>query len=159
MSVCMLIMENAEKKNREMETCCQKAFSSTSLSLPAIQTGTQWDLKQYWILSNDPALEGGLIYKEWRKDEDRKTTDKALLSDKQTSVAVRQNEKCGIFQRPKGLRQCDYIRRSVLQYKCSGGEGLKVQVFPHTLPRRRRVARSSSATLCFIFLTDNKSGV
>ena len=46
-----------------------------------------------------------------------------------------------------------YIRRSVLQYKCSGGERLKVQVFPHTLPGRFWVARSRSATLCFIFLT------
>lgn len=46
-----------------------------------------------------------------------------------------------------------YIRRSVLEYESGGGERLKVQVFPHVLPGGRRVARSSSATLCFIFLT------
>lgn len=47
---------------------------------------------------------------------------------------------------------CVYIRRSVLQYERGGGEGLKVQVFPHILPRRRRVSGSSSAILGFIFL-------
>lgn len=31
-----------------------------------------------------------------RGDKDRKTTDVALLSDKQTPLAVRGNEKCGI---------------------------------------------------------------
>lgn len=48
---------------------------------------------------------------------------------------------------------CVYIRRSVLEYESGGGERLKVQVFPHVLPGGCRVARSSSATLCFIFLT------
>lgn len=51
------------------------------------------------------------------------------------------------------VRVCVYIRWSVLQYESGGGERLKVQVFPHVLPGGRRVARSSSATLCFIFLT------
>lgn len=47
---------------------------------------------------------------------------------------------------------CVYIRRPVLQYERRGGEGLKVQVFPHILPGRRRVSGSSSAILGFIFL-------
>ena len=51
---------------------------------------------------------------------------------------------------------CFYLRRSVLQDQCSSGERLKVQIFPHTLPGRCWVARSSSATLCFIFLTEKK---
>lgn len=47
---------------------------------------------------------------------------------------------------------CVYIRRSVLQDERRGGEGLKVQVFPHILPGRRWVSGSSSAILGFIFL-------
>lgn len=50
------------------------------------------------------------------------------------------------------LSECVYIRRSVLQYERCGGEGLKVQVLPHILSGRRRVSRSSSAILGFIFL-------
>lgn len=57
-------------------------------------------------------------------------------------------------QSQQGVRACVcvYIRWSVLKYESGGGERLKVQVFPHVLPRGCRVARSSSATLCFIFL-------
>lgn len=54
--------------------------------------------------------------------------------------------------RHKAVRVCVYVRRSVLEDESGGGERLKVQVFPHVLPGGCRVARSSSATLCFIFL-------
>lgn len=57
------------------------------------------------------------------------------------------------------IRVCVYIRRSVLEYESSGGERLKVQVFPHVLPGGGRVARSSSATLCFIFLITARVGL
>lgn len=89
--------------------------------------------------------EGGVIKEEWGED-----IIEATLSDKQWRMWDML-----ISRRYSTTPQTSvsvYIRRSVLQYECGGGEGLKVQVFPHTVPGRRRVARSSSATLRFIFL-------